>query len=85
VRIDRPFWRAFGAWRFKYLVAFLFAGRVRLFLAELALLARTGRCAWPAALAFAGIGLHAARRRSRAAAWVAAGAVRARNWLRGRR
>lgn len=82
---DKPFWSAFGAWRFKYLVVFLFAGKPGLFLKELALLLHTGRFNAAAALSFVGIGLHIARQRSRPAAWVAAAARSLRHVLKGGR
>ncbi len=81
--LDRPFLSAFGAWRFKYLVVFLFTGRLRLLLDELGLLARTGRFTPSAAIAFAGAGLHGARGRSRAAALVATVVVYFRRRLKG--
>lgn len=71
VCIDRPFWSAFGAWRAKYIVAFILTGKLRGLAHELALLVRTGRCNLRAAIWFGGMGLLAASKRSRFAASVA--------------
>lgn len=67
---DAVFWSRFGAWRFKYLVVFLFAGRAGLLLRELHLLVRTGRCAPYVALWAGALGLHTASRTSRVARWL---------------
>ena len=68
--IDGMFWSAFGAWRFKYLVVFLFSGKLRLFLGELLLLLQTGRFKPYVALWAAALGLHTSARTSRLASWV---------------
>jgi hypothetical protein len=75
---DRTFWSGFGAWRFKYLVVFLFAGHLGLFMRELGLLLRVGRFKPSAALWFAAAGLAAAERSSR-------GAAALRRWIRSSR
>ena len=82
--LDRPFRSAFGAWRFKYLVIFLFAGRLGLLLGELALLARVRRFSPAAAVWFVAMGLHVARRSSRLATGAAALARRLRGIVSGR-
>jgi hypothetical protein len=71
VYFDAVFWRGFGAWRFKYLVMFLLSGRLGLWFGELALLLRTARCNWRAALWCVGLGLHVQSRTSRVAAALA--------------
>ncbi len=83
--IDAPFWSGFGAWRFKYLVIFFFAGRLRLFFEELLLLLRAGRFNPRAAAWLAAAGLHIARQHSRSAAAVAMVARAVRLLLKGRR
>ena len=65
---DPPFWSAFGAWRFKYLVVFLMSAHVGLLVSELLLLMRVGRFRPYAALWFLRYGLHAVRRTSPSAA-----------------
>jgi len=72
--IDKPFWGVYGACRFKYLVIFLFSGRLDLAFQEMRMLFRVGRVNPRAAIWFAGTGLHIARQRSRVAAVIAAGA-----------
>jgi hypothetical protein len=81
VFFDKPFWSAFASSRFKYLVVFMFTGRPALFLEELALLVRTLRFNWRAALWYAAAGLHVARRRSRLAAYTAQAARKCRRLL----
>jgi len=78
---DKPFWSAFGAWRFKYLVMFLFSGSPGLFLRELALLLRTGRFKPYAAFWFAVMGLQASSRTSRLATWMRRAARRLRRMV----
>jgi hypothetical protein len=84
VYVDRQFWSGFGAWRFKYLVIFLFAARPVLFVKELFLLLRTGHCKPYAAFWFAAMGLLVAARTSRLAAWLSSAARWARQSLRRR-
>jgi spore maturation protein CgeB len=76
--LDWTFWSGFGAWRFKYFVVFLFAGRIGLLARELGLLLRVGRFKPSAALWFAAMGLAAAERSSR-------GAAALRRWIRSSR
>ncbi|MDT7041664.1 glycosyltransferase [Candidatus Nitronereus thalassa] len=81
--LDSPFWSAFGSWRFKYIVLFLFSGRLGLFFNEIALLLQTGRFNPSAAISFGGLGLHVACQGSKPATW-AAGIVRGiRRFLKG--
>jgi glycosyl transferase family 1 len=82
--LDKPFWSAYGACRFKYLVIFLFCGRLALLLKELGLLMRAGRFQPRGAFWFAATGLHIARQHSRPAAWVAAAARGIRDGFRQR-
>ena len=79
--VDGVFRRAFGAWRFKYLVLFAVTGRPALLAREVALLARSG-CDLRAAFWFAAMGLHVAGRLSPLGAALAAGARRVRNTFR---
>ena len=79
---DGMFWSRFGAWRFKYLVVFLFAGKARLFLRELLLLFRTGRFTPYVAVWAIGMGLHVSSRTSRLAGWVNRAGRRLRPMLR---
>jgi glycosyltransferase involved in cell wall biosynthesis len=67
IYLDRNFWACFGSWRFKYLSLFLFRGRYRLLLSELALLFRIAKVHPYAALWYAAHGLHVAARTSPAA------------------
>ena len=83
LQVDRRFWGAFGAWRFKYLVIFLFSLSPILFLRELWLLVRTGHFRPYAAMWFAVAGLLVAARSSSLAAWLAQTTRRARRSLRG--
>jgi hypothetical protein len=82
IYLDAAFWSGFGAWRFKYIVIFLFSGRLALLARELILLLRTGRCSAHAAAWFAATGLLVAARTSRMAAWLAGAARRVRQSLR---
>ena len=66
--LDRQFWVRFGAWRFKYLVIFLFSGKPYLFAQEAILLLRTGWFEPHAALWFAAFGLQISARTSSLAA-----------------
>ena len=81
--VDRPFWSAFGAWRFKYLVIFLFAGSFRLFFKEVGLLLRTGRFNLSAAVSFIALGLHVACQGSKPATWAVGTARGFRRLLKG--
>ena len=76
--LEPTFWSGFGAWRFKYVVVFLFAGRPGLLAREIGLLLRVGRFKPSAALWFAAAGLAAAERSSR-------GAAALRRWIRSSR
>lgn len=71
LRLGAEFRSAFGAWRFKYLVIFLFGAAPALFARELALLVRARRFNPYAALWFGAMGLLVAARRSRLAAALA--------------
>src|SRR5258706_2017861 len=55
--LDKVFWSGFGAWRFKYLLIYLFSCSPRLFFQELLLLIRAGRFKPYAAMQFAAMGL----------------------------
>ncbi len=79
--LDDVFWSGFGAWRFKYLVMFLFSRNLGLFLRELALLLRTGRFKPYAAVWFAVMGLQASSRTSRLATWMRRAARRLRRMV----
>ncbi|MDT7041665.1 glycosyltransferase [Candidatus Nitronereus thalassa] len=69
--VDRPFWAAYGAWRFKYLAIFFFMGKLGLFLEELLLLIRAGRFNPTAAIWMGAAGLHTVRQSSKVADWIA--------------
>jgi hypothetical protein len=83
--IDKAFWSCYGAYRFKYMMIFLFTGRLVLLAAEFMLLVRSRRFSPYAAAWFAATGLHIARQRSRLAAAVAAIARTARDRVFARR
>lgn len=70
VFFDRPFWAAFGAWRFKYLVMFLLSCKPGLFIKELMLLLKNRRCNFYSAIWFGGLGLHVLSRKSQFAFYI---------------
>jgi hypothetical protein len=72
--LDRPFWSAYGAWRFKYIAVYLFSMRIALLCREIALLLRTRRFDRRAASWAAAMGLLVAARTSPFASRVARGA-----------
>jgi hypothetical protein len=64
VYLDRQFWAAYGAWRLKYIVVFLFYKRVMFLCREMGLLLRAGALNRRAAIWSAAIGLLIAARTS---------------------
>ena len=80
--VDRPFWSAYGAWRFKYLAIFFFMGKLRLFLQEFSILIRAGRFNPTAAIWMGAAGLHTVRQSSKVADWTAVIAHKIRKLVR---
>jgi hypothetical protein len=84
IGFDPPFWSRFAAWRFKYLVVFLFATKFQFFARELVLLLKIGRLAPYVAIWAAVMGLNVASRTSRLASWLNSTRRRLRDLVRKR-